>query len=273
MASPPKIPKSALDKYLPIKLISDTAGSRVIAVIPRARGIPIALSFLLALKIPARNTDRVTLLNQIKAAQQISTRDISKVVDHDPNGNWYVTLFHSGQMIEQVKQALFPAGLPPFLVFKIFVEIVTAQDTYLEPRDTCHTDLGGTIIILSPTTMEELPYVRLLHIESIAVWDDEAVWKQAILLLRYLTGGADRIPHRFRTNKKGNQLEHIRHCSLDDADDLYSFAARYDVEGKGSWKEVKSKCANMARTLMLELLDQGRLTDFKELIREQKVLP
>ena len=45
----------------------------------------------------------------------------------------------------------------------------------------------------------------------------------------------------------------------------------YDVEGKGSWKEIKSKCANMARALMLELLDQGRLADVKELIGEQKV--
>ncbi|KNG52189.1 hypothetical protein TW65_00657 [Stemphylium lycopersici] len=271
MASPPKIPKSALDKYLPVKLISDTAGSRVIAVIPRAKGTPIALSFLLALKIPALNTDRATLLNQIKTAQQIGTRSITKVVDHDPNGNWYVTLFHSGQTIEHIKQSLSPGGLPPFLVFKIFVEMVTAQDTYLGPRGMCHTDLGRTNIILSPTTTEELPYVRLLHIESIASWDDEAVWKQAILLLRYLTGGVERIPYRFRTNKKGNKLEHVRDSSLNDADDLYSFAARYDIEGGGSWKEIKSKFVNMARALMLELLDRGRLADVKECIGERMI--
>jgi serine/threonine protein kinase len=270
MAFPPTIPKSALDKYTPIKFISQSANGYILACIRKSNPAP-TLSSLLALNIPPTENNHETLLRQLKCLREIDSRRVTSVIDYDPRGNWYIASFHHGQNLRHLKETLLRDGFPPFLVCKIFVEVIAAQNTELEPKGICHEDLRASHIILSPTTKEELPYVRIMHLEGIAVWNEEAVVKQIMILLRYLTNGEARIPDQYRTKKKGARHENSWDVSLEDGDDFYSFIAGYDLEEQMSWKELRSRWTNLAGGLMWELYDKGRLADVREVIGEEKV--
>lgn len=182
MTLPPNVPKSAIDKYVPIKLISESPNGLIIAVIPNNLVKPTPSS-LLALRIPRSREEREALLRQIESLLSIKTRRITRVIDYDPRGNWYVTSFCHGRDLQHLKENYFQDGFPPFLICKIFDEVMAAQGTEFEPKGICHTDLKGSNIILTPTKKEEFPIVRIVHLNGIATWDEQAVVKQMIELL------------------------------------------------------------------------------------------
>ncbi|KAG9192572.1 hypothetical protein G6011_11306 [Alternaria panax] len=274
MALPPNVPKSAIDKYVPIKLISENANGLILAVVPKNIVNP-TLSSLLALTIPRPKEDLEALLGQFEFLLDIKTRRLVRVIDCEPKGNWYITPFYHGHDLQHLKKNHFQDGFPPFLVFKIFVEVTAAQGTELGPKGICHADLRGSNVIISPTQKEELPIVRIVHLEGIAVWNEQAIVRQVIGLLRYLTNSVSRIPDKYRTNKMGDKLENIIEDkdtnSLIIGDDFYSFIANFDLEGIKSWKDLKSMWVNEATGLMSEFYDKGLLADVKEVIGEQKV--
>jgi hypothetical protein len=123
MSSLYTVPKSALDEYIPIKRISRSENGFIIACI-RKNIVTTNLSSLLALKIPAQNQDREALLGRLESLHDVDTRRISKVIDYDPRGNWYITPFVHGQHVQHLKETLFQDGFPPFLACKIFVEVM-----------------------------------------------------------------------------------------------------------------------------------------------------
>jgi hypothetical protein len=257
MTLPPNVPKSAIDKYVPIKLISESPNGLIIAVIPNNLVKPTPSS-LLALRIPRSREEREALLRQIESLLNIKTRRVTRVIDYDPRGNWYVTSFCHGRDLQHLKENFFQDGFPPFL----------------GPKGICHTDLKGSNIILTPTEKEEFPIVRIVHLNGIVIWDEQAVVKQMIRLLRYLTNSASRIPEKYRMNKKGDKLEYVIKDedtnSLRIGDDFYSFIANYDLEGNTSWEDLKSRWMNEATALMKELYDSERLLDVMEIIIEPK---
>ena len=114
-----------------------------------------------------------------------------------------------------------------------------------------------------------------MHLHGVVTWDEQAVVKQMIGLLRYLTNIASRIPEKYRIDKKGDKLEYVIKDedtnSLRIGDDFYSFIANYDLEGNTSWEDLKSRWMNEATALMKELYDSERLLDVMEIIIEPKV--
>ncbi|RYN41961.1 hypothetical protein AA0113_g8043 [Alternaria arborescens] len=274
MTLPPNVPKSAIDKYVPIKLISGSPNGLIIAVIPNNLVKPTPSS-LLALRIPRSREEREALLRQIESLPSIKTRRVTRVIDYDPRGNWYVTSFCHGRDLQHLKENFFQDGLPPFLICKIFDEVMAAQGSELEPKGIWHTNLKGSNIILTPTEKEEFPIVRIVHPHGVTTWDEQAVVKQMIGLLRYLTNSASRIPEKYRMNKKRDKLEYVIEDedtnSLIIGDDFYSFIANYDLEGDTSWEELRSRWMNEATALMKELFDSERLLDVMEIIMEPKV--
>jgi serine/threonine protein kinase len=274
MTLPPNVPKSAIDKYVPIKLISESPNGLIIAAIPNNIVKPTPSS-LLALRIPRSREEREALLRQIESLLSIKTRRVTRVIDYDPRGNWYVTSFCHGRDLQHLKENFFQDGFPPFLICKIFDEVMAAQSTELEPKGICHTNLKGSNIILTPTEKEEFPIVRIVHLHGVMTWDEQAVVKQMIGLLRYLTNSASRIPEKYRMNKKRDKLEDLIEDedtnSLIIGDDFYSFIANYDLEGNTSWEELKSRWMNEATALMKELFNSEWLLDVMEIIMEPKV--
>ena len=274
MILPPNIPKSAIDKYIPIMLISESSNGLIIAVVPKNLVKPTPTS-LLALRIPRSKDEREAFLGQIEFLLSIKTRRITRVIDYDLRGNWYVTSFCHGRDLQHLKENFFQDGFPPFLICNIFDEVMAAQGTELEPKGICHTNLKGSNIILTPTEKEEFPIVRIVHLHGVVTWDEQAVVKQMIGLLRYLTNSASRIPEKYRIDKKGDKLEYVIKDedtnSLRIGDDFYSFIANYDLEGNTSWEDLKSRWMNEATALMKELYDSERLLDVMEIIIEPKV--
>jgi len=134
----------------------------------------------------------------------------------------------------------------------------------LEPKNICHADLNANNTLLSPTMEKELPQVRIEHLEDVAVWDEQAVVKQIMNLLQYLTNCEPRIPDELRTTKKGEKLKDSKGRSMRDGDRLYSFVAGYDPQGQLSWKDLKRRWRNLADCSAKELYDKGRSADVRE---------
>ncbi|KAI4655292.1 hypothetical protein J4E93_000002 [Alternaria ventricosa] len=166
--------------------------------------------------------------------------------------------------LQCLKDALFPDGLPPFLVCKIFADLINTHNMDLEPKNICHADLNAYNTLLSPKMEQELPQVRIEHLKDVAVWDEQAVVKQIMNLLQYLTNCESRIPDEFRTTKKGEKLKDSKGRSLGDGDRLYSFVAGYDPQGQLSWKDLKRRWRNLADCSAKELYDKGRSADIRE---------
>ncbi|KAH6872566.1 hypothetical protein BKA58DRAFT_456165 [Alternaria rosae] len=166
--------------------------------------------------------------------------------------------------LQSLKEVRFPDGLPPFLVCKIFAEVINAHNIELEPKNICHADLSVNNIIPSSTMEKELPQVRIVHLEGVAVWNEQAVVHQIMNLLQHLTNGESYNPDEFLTNKKGDKLKDSIGRSLKDGDRLYSFVAGYEPEGELSWKNLKRRWRTLADRLAKELYDNGRSADVRE---------
>jgi hypothetical protein len=225
----------------------------------------------MALKVPSPWEDREVLLAHLETLDDVDTERVTSVIDWHPKGNWYINSFQQGQNVEYLKDTLFPDGFPPFLVCKIFAEVINAQSMKLEPKNICHADLRASNIILSPTTKTEWPDVRIVHLEGITDWNEQAVVSQVMDLLQYLTNSELRIPDGFRTNKKGKKLKDSTGRSLKDGDELYSFIAGHKQEGRLAWRALKSRWRILAGRLIKELHDKGRSADVREILWEEKV--
>jgi serine/threonine protein kinase len=270
MVFQPAIPKSALNKYVPIKIISQSENGSIIACVPKSSNTP-TLSSLMALKVLSPGQGREALLVHLETLDGVDTERVTSVIDWYPKGNWYINSFQQGQNVEYLKDTLFRDGFPPFLVCKIFTEIINAQNMELEPKNICHADLRASNIILSPTTKTEWPDVRIVHLEGITGWNEQAVVSQVMGLLQYLTNSKSRIPDDFRTNKKGKKLKDSTGRSLQDGDELYSCIAGHKQEGRLAWRAIKSRWRILAGRLIKELHDKGWSADVREILWEEKV--
>lgn len=154
---------------------------------------------------------------------------------------------------------------------KIFAEVINAHNIELEPKKICHADFSVNKIILSPTMVKELPQVRIVRLEGVAVWSEQAVVHQIMNLLQHVTNGESHIPDEFRTNKKGDKLKDSIGRSLKDGDRLYSFVAGYEPEGELSWKDLKRRWMTLADRLAKELFDKGRSADVREALCDATV--
>jgi len=268
-----KIPRSAKDKFVPLKYLGSGKEGHVVLAAPRSD--PQGLASCVALKI--LSGDKVTsvarkLLKKLKKMEGDESHLIAAVRDYPgiPTPNWHALEYIPGRSIEYLlrKHATYKEhGLPPCVIFHVFAQLVRVQK-HLKDNEYCHIDLkeGGNVM-LSNKDGNLFPTVTLIDLGGIKPYDQGKELEHTLYLARKMTKGSAEIaehwrPMRFR---KGHRKQ---------AKDKYKMIhdrAASKVKETDTLEALWKQCGESFERLVESLTDEKALKELQEALDDAKI--
>lgn len=198
MASLYSVPKSAFDAYIPLKLLNATGedGPVFFAV---ARNPPDdAHKPLVALKVlndearkafKKRQSHLLAALKDMQDGDEQSQHPVVQVLDWAEDYSWHTMRIIVGSTVRDVRDELYPNGLPPSLLLHITQKLVRAQ-AYLKARadPLCHRDLKAGRNVMLSFAPNQLPKVTLIDFNGIHRWNESKAIEHIVYLAKSSMG-------------------------------------------------------------------------------------
>ncbi|KAF2824159.1 hypothetical protein CC86DRAFT_408265 [Ophiobolus disseminans] len=232
-------PRAAKDKYHFIKFLGRGEDGWVLLALERGKRH--ILNNCVAVKIikPEKRGHLETVVPKLKVAQQEGGDRCPVALVHD---------------IEDY-------GLPPFLVFHLFTEVLKAQQYLQSIGEIYHGDLGaGGNVMLSHS--ERLPLVKPIGSAGIRTWNERTAIKHVYDLTRLAITKLNNVPQRWHSSAFSNaDLEIINqfYSAMNGVRDNWiglqeKWAGRLNEHKEKMWHADAYKIVD-------EQLEQGALTE------------
>jgi serine/threonine protein kinase len=265
-----KIPQSANSKYHPLKLLGGGKDGDVALAVPRA-GIQ-NLDLCVALKIlkgdnttsvPRRKLEKLVDMEDNVDHLIAAVRDYSKIDQPE----WHCMSYIPGYSIEYLLDKKYGEhGMPPTLVFHVFIELVRVQD-HLRANELTHTDLrAGGNVMLSNKDNDAWPSVTLVDFSGIRSYDQSREVRHIVQLVAKMTKFEETIP-------KDWSLSSFEDNDIEAANKIYemirSRANRKTEEGE-HLTELWRECGKRVEQLKQSLKDNMVLGDLRDTLNHAK---
>jgi hypothetical protein len=183
--------------------------------------------------------------------------------------------FVQGRSVQQLENNHYSHGFPPYVVFRVFEQVVQ-QQLYLQQKGWCHINLsGGGNVTLQKSTTNTVPSVTFVDYEAIQRYnkdEDHRVLKHVIELVSIMIKDEKRVPAKYRQRQNGSSFD-ANHLAV--ADQVYNFVEQ--MVSRNRWKkektlmEIWSEHGTQLINLVADLNDEKLMADVESMLSEPMV--